>query len=50
MKQGRKFLPQSNNIWVQIVRAKFLTNNSNFRKINKTKIAYMAWQNILDNR
>lgn len=45
-KQGRKILTQPHNIWVKIVRTKYLSNDAaSFFKSNKCS---SAWKSILD--
>lgn len=48
-KQGWKILTQPNNIWIQLMKAKYLINPIVFH-INKTKTASIAWKSILDRR
>lgn len=47
-KQGWKILIQPDNIWVKLVKAKYLKNNiHNFLHINQSTLASKAWKNIL---
>lgn len=49
VKQGWKILTQLDNIWVRIVKAKYLKNDSNlFLKAKKCSSAFNAWKTILD--
>lgn len=50
-KLGWKVLTQPNNLWVQLVTAKYLDNNShNFFKVRKSSSSYFVWKHTLDHR
>lgn len=47
-KQGWKVLTRPGNIWVKLVRAKYLNNSSStFFKVTKSPSALNAWENNL---
>lgn len=45
-----KYSPKPDNIWVQLIKAKYLKNNMNFFQSKKTSPASKAWNHILDYR
>lgn len=49
-KQGWEMLNQPENVWIKLMKAKYLKNNMNFLQCKKPSMASTAWKHILDHR